>query len=478
MRKMRKPMLHGKKRFAKRRKQGDTMTRKPSPTEQTYYNVNALLLNTKYLTFSDTDEIYSYNGETGLYEEAETNLKKSIQYQWQDDCTVHIVNESIALAKRLSYVDRKETEKPNLLPLENGVFDLTKNELLPYSQDHFFTFKHPIHYNQQGEAPKFKQFLEEVTEKDAQKQETLLRIIGYCFYRAHPSQKAIMLIGTGANGKSVYLNIIRTILGQKTVTSMALQELIENRFAPGRLYGKNANIFADLESKALKSTGIFKSLTGGDYLTCDRKFKESFDFLSHAKLLFSCNQMPAKADESDAFYRRWVIIEFTRVFTPEEQNPTLICDLTAPEELSGIFNLAKDALIRTLKENRLDFATNEEIRERYAKNSDSAKAFCYDRLELSPEDYLGKPDLYATYIQYCKAEKIPVKSEKSFFRSIYLFFEGQVYEFRPSILDTEKRVRAMRGIRYKEIEKEESINKEPEKEEIVNEKAIKDGKSP
>ena len=79
-------------------------------------------------------------------------------------------------------------------------------------------------------------------------------------------QKAILLIGEGANGKSVYLSAVTVVIGRGNIAGLSLQRLESDKFAAARLVGKLANICADLPSDHLTSTSTFKTIVGGDYL--------------------------------------------------------------------------------------------------------------------------------------------------------------------------------------------------------------------
>lgn len=250
---------------------------------------------------------------------------------------------------------------------------------------------------------------------------------------------------------SVYLNLLTYFLGMENVSKISLQELTSNRFAIGKLYGKNANIFADLESKALNSTGYFKGLTGGDYLTCDRKFRDAFDFKNYAKLLFSCNQIPDSDDQSDAFYRRWLIIPFTKEFKKEEQDPLLLSKLVSQQELSGFANVLLAEMDFLLKEYCFGLDGEDDIqrtRELYQRLSDSAKAFLMDCTELSPAEHERKGLVWSEYIKYCKKNRLPVKTDKSFHHAMQLFYEGQVWSGR--IQEVGERVMVWKGLILKE----------------------------
>src|SRR5205807_62228 len=107
-----------------------------------------------------------------------------------------------------------------------------------------------------------------------------------------PLQRAVLLNGTGANGKSVFIRLLQALVGLANVTARSLQELELNRFAKADLFGKLVNLYADLPETALKSTGTFKILTGGDPVTAERKFQQPFTFIPYAKHVYSCNRIP------------------------------------------------------------------------------------------------------------------------------------------------------------------------------------------
>src|SRR5439155_26952992 len=160
-------------------------------------------------------------------------------------------------------------------------------------------------------------------------------------------QKAVLLLGEGGNGKSTYLAALTAFLGKDNVSGLSLHCLESDRFAVGRLLGKLANIAADLPSEHLAGTDVFKQLTGGDMVTGEFKYRDSFDFVPFARLIFSANHPPRSADGSAAFFDRWVVLPFERLFrdtAAEIPRPVLDAFLAEPRELSGVLNRALDVL--------------------------------------------------------------------------------------------------------------------------------------
>ena len=137
-----------------------------------------------------------------------------------------------------------------------------------------------------------------------------------------------------------------------------------------------ANIDADLSSEALKSTSAIKKLTGGDPIYAEFKFKPGFDFINHAKPLYSANDIPVTPDQTDAFYRRPIIINFVNQFL-DDVDYGLLDKLTTDEELSGLLNIILKRLPRILKEGivKVTADTIAKNYEKYTIGSDQVKAF-------------------------------------------------------------------------------------------------------
>jgi putative DNA primase/helicase len=122
---------------------------------------------------------------------------------------------------------------------------------------------------------------------------------------------------------------------------------------PQALHGKLANTFADLKSDKLTTTGNFKMLVSGDFIRAQKKFCDPFEFQNYAKLFFSANEVPQSEDKTYAYFRRWIIFFFEKVFEGENNNNDihLIDKLTTWTELSGLLNLALIALRQLIKDN-------------------------------------------------------------------------------------------------------------------------------
>ena len=380
------------------------------------------------------DGYYQPIGEQVIEEHAKTLLGSEFRR--------NRLNETVAYIRASTYTMIHEPP-PHLINLENGIYDLITGELKPHDPSLHFFNKIPVKYDPNAECPAIQKFLNEVT-RNEQDKETLLEIIGYCLYRRYMIHKALMLVGEGANGKSTFLNLVKAFLGAQNVSGKSLQELESNRFAKASLFGKLACIYPDLPDQALRRTGIFKMLTSEDLIEAEKKFRNSFTFVNYAKLLFSANKLPKVNDDTDAFFRRWIIIVFPNQFTGDKADPNLLDKLTTPEELSGLLNLALKALKRILEKGRFSYdQTIDEIREDYIRKSDPIAAFVMDCLEIDPESWIIKQELYNAFATYCREQNLPTVSRDTFYKNLPQHIT--VYDYRPKI--NGKRATAFRGVK-------------------------------
>ena len=396
-----------------------------------------------FITMMDNEVIYVY--KDGFYQPyGEILIKKICKEKLQKEYRKNRASEVIDYIKASTYVKRRE-EPPNLIPLKNGVLDLDKMELKPHSPEYMFFNKLPVKYDPNAKCPNVDKFHREITGSKDDVQ-ILEEVAGFCLYRDYFIAKALMLVGGGSNGKSTWLNLIKTFLGLENVSSRGLQELEENRFAKADLHHKLANIYADLPDKALHRTGTFKMLTGRDPLTAERKFQNSFQFVNYAKLLFSCNKVPEVYDDTDAFFRRWIIIVFPNQFVGDNADPNILEKLTTEEELSGFLNKALKGLKRLLERGRFSHSkTTDEIREDYIRKSSPIGAFIIDYLEVDSDAFIEKKELYAEFAEYCRERNIPPVVQDTFYKNLPRHIS--VSDFKPRIEN--KRLHAFRGIRYK-----------------------------
>lgn len=407
----------------------------------------------KIITSMDrNEEIYVYQG--GIFIPGEALISSEVQRLLQENYSRYRCQEVLDYIRKSTYA-RIEEAPVNLICLENGILNLETGELRPHSPDFVFFNKLPVAYDPNAKCPNIEKFLGEIVDPDDRP--CLEEIVGYCLYRSYPIQKIFLLTGQGGNGRSTFLNLVITMLGKQNVSARSLQELETDKFATADLFGKLANIHPDIPSKILFSTGMIKTLTGGDLVKAERKFGHSFTFYNYAKLIFSANQVPETLDDSDALFRRMFIVNFPHQFTGDRADKRLLEKLTTPGELSGFLNLALAGLRRLLKQGDFSNAkTIEETREEYKRKASPVYAFVSDCCEVDSTAWVSKDDLYASFLEYCRVKKIPALSRETFFKHLPLYATVSYDRVKQS----GALIRIVRGLRILERPRPETLSLE------------------
>lgn len=214
-------------------------------------------------------------------------------------------------------------------------------------------------------------------------------------------QKALLLLGPGGTGRSTFLIALFNLLGgHRNVSTLTLQRIENDRFAAARLVGKLANICADLPSTHLESSSVFKSITGGDPIVAEYKFKDSFDFVTFAHLIFSPNQPPRSQDATKAFFQRWYVLPFVNVFrdtAKEIRRSELDARLAAPSELSGVLNKALAALPGVLKHSLAITESMRRAHEEFWKTTDPLSIWLAQNTADHPNACVARSALIDAY---------------------------------------------------------------------------------
>lgn len=205
---------------------------------------------------------------------------------------------------------------PDVINFRNGMLDWKTMELKKHDPAKFSTVQLPHNWNPDAECPAFDQFLAESLPPAGVK--LAWEILAVALYSGNPIQRAVMLYGPPASGKSVFLDVVGNLLGQENVARVTLQGL-SGRFNTAELYGRAANICADIDATKITETGTFKLTSVNDEIQAERKNKDPFRFVSFAMQLYSANTIPASDDRTGAWTRRWALLHFPWVRPVEKR---------------------------------------------------------------------------------------------------------------------------------------------------------------
>jgi putative DNA primase/helicase len=237
-----------------------------------------------------------------------------------------------------------------------------------------------------------------------------------------------VFLGGGRNGKGVMTRVFAKMIGSDNYSSRTLDDFRKNRFAIGDLYGKLANFSSEISAKYIDDSTEIKQISGGEPVTGEIKFKSGFSFNPYATLIFNANQLPPHADKSLAFYQRWIVVPFPKIFMrgSKDTNPNLLKELTTPEELSGLLNLWIKGLKRLLEKNDFTYCDNDDV-PKYEKYAYPESAFIEEWLANINDPTLKTDDVYEKYLEYAKEHKLHTQSKTYFSQKLKNKFKDSTY---------------------------------------------------
>ena len=200
-------------------------------------------------------------------------------------------------------------DHPFTIVFKNGILNLETMVLEPMDENRLESIKINANYNPNAKSPIADQYFATATAGDKAIEQLLYEAIGYSMLKTNELQKAFILVGDGRNGKSTYLDIIKRVLGKSNYASISFKDL-SNNFRASMLIGKLASLAGDVSSQPIQDSDLVKSITAGEDVTLEEKYKTAQTKALYSTLFFSANKLPRTPDTSDGFYRRWTIIPF------------------------------------------------------------------------------------------------------------------------------------------------------------------------
>jgi len=365
------------------------------------------ILNKYPLRFDIIKRFWIYHKKRGLWiERAELILNSLLRKSFlgEKDFKAYCVREVLEDLKGLSLkIDDPIEPETYLIPFANLIYDIKNKKEIEFSPEYFFINKLAVDFNSgAGDFPTIRKVFREIVGEE--NSVSLLEIVAYCMWRAYPYPKAFFLFGSGANGKTAFIKILRRIIGNSNISSETSNSLQSSPFSVGRLYGKLANVTSEMQYSILRNTDKIKMATGEDLINCERKFKEPFVFQNYAKLIFLTNQIPLTVDKTFAFYRRVFLLEFPNKFILGESADPDVIDKIDQSEFEGLalWALAK---LGELKRKYFVFTRHiktKEITEQYENLSNPLYKFMRDFVIREPDSDIPKSEFQGRFNAYQK----------------------------------------------------------------------------
>ena len=234
---------------------------------------------------------------------------------------------------------------PWLLNTPGGIVDLKTGMRGPHNRERRMTKVTTA--TPQGPCPVWRSFLGNVTGDDEELQNYLQRVVGYCLTGDISTHALFFLYGTGANGKSVFVNVISTVLGDYAANA-PMDTFMETRTDrhPTDLAGLRGARFVsatETEQGRRWNESKIKAITGGDHITARLMHQDFFTYTPQFKLLIAGNHKPAIRNIDEAMRRRMHLIPFTITVPTDKRDPLLTEKLLA--ERDGILAWALEGCL-------------------------------------------------------------------------------------------------------------------------------------
>ncbi len=306
-----------------------------------------------------------------------------------------------------AYLPTPETLKNKvLINLVNGTFEISPQgtKLRPFDRSDFITYQLPFEYTPKAKAPIFEAYLNRVL-PDKERQNILAEYLGFVFIRHGSNQlkeeKALILYGTGANGKSVFFEVVNALLGRNNVSNYSLQELTDDSgYYRAMIANKLVNYASEISNTL--QTDKFKKMVSGEPMPARLPYGKPMELTQYAKMIFNVNELPKDVEHTNAYFRRFLIIPFDVTIPEHEQDKNLHTKIIE-NELSGVFNWVLTGLDRLLKQKRFSKCeAAQKAVEQYRIESDSAQMFLNEtEYKISATNEIPLKEIFSDYRSYC-----------------------------------------------------------------------------
>lgn len=286
----------------------------------------------------------------------------------------------------------------------NGCVDLHTANLLPHNRTDLFTKVAPVEYDSTQKCPIWLNMLDQILDGNSELIDYVQRALGYSLTGDTREQVLFFLYGTGANGKSTFLNTVRDILGDYAMqtqpeTFMAKQGDTGAREDVAQLKGMRFVAAVEAEAERRMAEVLVKQLTGGDVMRARRLYQNSFEFKPTAKLWFAANHKPTIRGNDNGIWRRIKTIPFLVRIPDSEQDKTLADRLK--HEYPGILAWMVEGCVKWQREGLGEPEAVREATQEYRTDMDLLGDFLSDCCVIRPGAKVATKQLYTAYEAWC-----------------------------------------------------------------------------
>jgi putative DNA primase/helicase len=364
------------------------------------------------LVFNYEDGVYKMMTDLALEGEIFRALSEDMLWNFRTNKNV-----SDKLQCLLSIIPDLELtdDKGEILNLKNGLLNIFTKELKPHTPDFVSLVQFPVAYDQNATCPVWDKCIDDWMTGPEKEEKILMlqQFAGYILSSEMLYDRALFLIGDGANGKSTFVDTIAMIVGHNAVSHIDLEGLY-SQFGMKGLIGKRLNVIEEVHNNFYQANKL-KKLVSGEPQTIDIKHKDQFAFRPQTKFVFAVNIMPRVDDTSTATERRICAVIFGNNFRANPKINLRGSRGLLAQELTGILNWMIEGAIK-LKKAEAFVMTREQMHllEEYRQENSSVEAFIAYCLQFGEGMKATTADLYNEYKRYCNSDGRKYKANITF----------------------------------------------------------------
>ena len=320
----------------------------------------------------------------------------------------------------------------------NGTLELDTGKFREHNPNDYCSIQAKYPYNPDATYNNWSSFIDDVTGDDPKSAEILQFIPGYALFQDCPHEKIFVLTGSGGNGKSRYLAILRKLF-EPAVTYLKPRDLLKD-FQRIHLRESIINIAGEIRSDLIDVEEVMKSIASGEPQSACFKGEQYVDFIPRCKLVYACNGQLSSSDTSDGLARRLIIVDFKMKFVdiPDPNDPYqrrkdihILDKLQSELNSGGIFNWVYEGykLLKTVGY-FTETAYQAELIDDFRRASNPVLLFYEDRILPDMPTELNNKQLYTDYKSWCDENGHKPKASNSFHREFKTVAERHYDSYR------------------------------------------------
>lgn len=302
-------------------------------------------------------------------------------------------------------IQPSQTDKHKyLLNTPCGVINLKTGLTGEHKQEYYLTKITGAEYSPNADCPRWLAFLSEIFGGDIDLIRYIQKAVGYSLTGSTAEQCVFFLYGSGRNGKSTFLEVIRSVFGDYCSNIQPETIMVKHNTGSAinsdiaRLKGARLVTSVEPNEGARLNEGLLKQLTGDDVVTARKLYGDEFEFRPEFKLWMATNHKPIIRGTDVGIWRRIHLIPFTVQIPPSKVDSQLKYKLAA--ELPGVFRWVVDGCLLWQREGlKMPRAVADGVRE-YRREMDVISAFIEDRCTVGEGKSVQSSRLYAAYCEW------------------------------------------------------------------------------